>query len=68
MSASFAGTEHRDAREITHPVGRQIAPDGIDVYNPALDVTPAKLITALICENGVIRPVTKGRIAEVVGE
>lgn len=58
--------EERDPREITHPFGRQTAPDGINVYNPAFDVTPARLITALICEKGVIQPVTPERIAEVV--
>jgi methylthioribose-1-phosphate isomerase len=59
--------EERDAREITHGFGRQTAPDGIGVYNPAFDVTPARLITAIICEKGVIRPVTRERIAEVLG-
>ena len=59
--------EQRDPREITHGFGRQTAPDGIDVYNPAFDVTPAELIAAIICERGVIRPVNRQRIAEVVG-
>ncbi len=58
--------ELRDPEEITHGFGRQTAPDGIDVYNPAFDVTPAGLITALICERGVIRPVCGERIAEVL--
>ncbi len=58
--------EQRDPREITHGFGCQTAPNGIDVYNPAFDVTPARLITALICEKGVIRPVSKERIAEVL--
>ena len=55
--------EQRDPREITHGFGRQTAPDGIGVYNPAFDVTPARLIKALICERGLIEPVTKERIA-----
>lgn len=59
--------ELRDAEEITHGFGRQTAPDGIDVYNPAFDVTPAGLVTALICERGVIRPVSAERIAEMLG-
>ena len=59
--------EQRDPREITHGFGRQTAPDGIEVYNPAFDVTPAELIAGLICEKGVIRPVTTKRIAEVLG-
>ena len=58
--------EERDAREITHGFGRQTAPDGVEVYNPAFDVTPAELIAAIICERGVIRPVTPERIAEVL--
>ncbi len=47
--------EHRDPREITHGFGRQTAPDGVGVYNPAFDVTPARFITAIICERGVLR-------------
>src|SRR5262249_39837365 len=35
--------EERDPREITHPLGRQVAPEGIAAYNPAFDVTPASL-------------------------
>ena len=59
--------EQRDPREVTHGFGRQTAPEGVRVYNPAFDVTPARLIAAIICERGIIRPVTRGRIAEVVG-
>jgi methylthioribose-1-phosphate isomerase len=59
--------EQRDPREITHGFGQQTAPDGVDVYNPAFDVTPAELIAGLICEKGVIQPVTTERIAEVLG-
>lgn len=60
--------EQRDPREITHGFGRQTAPDGIKVYNPAFDVTPARYIKALVCERGLIEPVTRERIAEVLGE
>lgn len=59
--------EERDSREITHGFGRQTAPDGIDVYNPAFDVTPAALITAIICERGIIRPVRREAIADLLG-
>ncbi len=48
--------EERDPREISHGFGRQTAPDGVGFYNPAFDVTPAALVTALITERGVIRP------------
>jgi methylthioribose-1-phosphate isomerase len=59
--------EQRDPREVTHGFGRQTAPEGIKVYNPAFDVTPARLIKAIICEHGLIEPVTRERIGEVVG-
>lgn len=48
--------EERDPREITHGFGRQTAPDGVNVFNPAFDVTPAELVAAFITERGVIRP------------
>ncbi|HEY4233306.1 MAG TPA: S-methyl-5-thioribose-1-phosphate isomerase [Lacipirellulaceae bacterium] len=49
--------EQRAAEEITHGFGRQTTPDGAQVYNPAFDVTPAELITAVITDRGVIQPV-----------
>jgi methylthioribose-1-phosphate isomerase len=49
--------EERAAEEITHGFGRQTAPDGVQVYNPAFDVTPAELITAIVTDRGVIQPV-----------
>ena len=55
--------EQRSAEEITEPFGKRIAPVGVPTYNPAFDVTPAELITALITEKGVIQPVTKESIA-----
>ncbi|HEY2894439.1 MAG TPA: S-methyl-5-thioribose-1-phosphate isomerase, partial [Pirellulales bacterium] len=58
--------EQRDPREITHGFGRQTAPDGIGVYNPAFDVTPAHLIRAIICERGLIEPVNSERISAVL--
>jgi methylthioribose-1-phosphate isomerase len=48
--------ENRDAREVTHIGGRQMAPSGIRVANPAFDVTPHQLIRAIITERGVARP------------
>ena len=58
--------EQRAADEITHGFGRQTAPDGIAVYNPAFDVTPAHLIRAIICERGIIEPVNREQIANAV--
>ncbi len=48
--------EERDPHEVTHGFGRQTAPTGVAVYNPAFDVTPARLVTAIITEHGVISP------------
>ncbi|PLY00874.1 MAG: S-methyl-5-thioribose-1-phosphate isomerase [Desulfuromonas sp.] len=45
--------EERDSREITHVRDIQLAPEGIAVKNPAFDVTPNRLVTAIITENGV---------------
>jgi methylthioribose-1-phosphate isomerase len=47
--------EQRAAREVTHMAGKQIAPSGINVENPAFDVTPNKYVTAIITEHGVAR-------------
>jgi methylthioribose-1-phosphate isomerase len=58
--------EQRAAEEITTGFGRRTAPEGIDVYNPAFDVTPARLIRGIICERGIIQPVTTQRIHDVV--
>ena len=54
--------EQRDPREVTHGFGRQTAPEGVDVYNPAFDVTPSHLISGIITERVVIRPVTAENI------
>ena len=48
--------EERAAEEITEGFGRRTAPSAAPVYNPAFDVTPNDLITAIITEAGVIRP------------
>jgi len=48
--------EERSAREVTEIAGKQIAPEGISVRHPAFDVTPARLITAIITDRGVLRP------------
>ena len=48
--------EERDRREVTHMRDYQLAPDGIEVQNPAFDVTPNELIAAIITDKGVARP------------
>ncbi|MDZ4850706.1 MAG: S-methyl-5-thioribose-1-phosphate isomerase [Pirellulaceae bacterium] len=54
--------EQRRDIEITHAFGKRTAPVNARVYNPAFDVTPAELITAIITERGIIQPVTQGDI------
>jgi methylthioribose-1-phosphate isomerase len=48
--------EERDSREITHVRDHQLGPDDVMVHNPAFDVTPNELITAIITDKGVARP------------
>ena len=48
--------EERDPKEVTHVFGVQVAPDGVDVFNPAFDVTPAEYVTGIITEKGIVRP------------
>jgi methylthioribose-1-phosphate isomerase len=47
--------EERSAREVTHHGGKQLTPHGVGICNPAFDVTPAKYVTAIITERGVLR-------------
>jgi len=47
--------EQRNAREVTHIAGKAIAPEGVEVENPAFDVTPGKYVTAIITERGIAR-------------
>jgi methylthioribose-1-phosphate isomerase len=54
--------ERRPPEEVTRLAGVQVAPAGTAVYNPAFDVTPPALITALVTERGVARPVTTGTL------
>ena len=65
--------EERSAREVTHLAGRdahgavvevQLVPDGTPAANPAFDVTPARLVTGLITERGIVAA-TAGAIAEL---
>jgi methylthioribose-1-phosphate isomerase len=58
--------EERDATEVARFGGTQTAPDGVEVYNPAFDVTPANLITAIITEKGVAQPVNEATIGALL--
>jgi methylthioribose-1-phosphate isomerase len=54
--------EQRNPKEITEPFGKQVAPIGVSVYNPAFDVSPAHLITGIITEKSLITPVNAKNI------
>ena len=60
--------EERSSREVTEVLGSPIAPSGVTAAHPAFDVTPARLVTAIITEGGVVRaPYIEG-LARVVGD
>jgi len=59
--------EERPAEEVTCVAGKRIAPEGVRVYNPAFDVTPATLVSAIITEYGVVWPPYPERLKEVCG-
>jgi methylthioribose-1-phosphate isomerase len=48
--------EQRSAREMTHVGPQRVAPEGASVWNPAFDVTPARLIAGIVTERGIARP------------
>ncbi len=54
--------EQRNPKEITAPFGKQVAPTGVSVYNPAFDVSPAHFITGIITEKSLISPVNAKNI------
>lgn len=55
LSGDEIPIEQRSPKEITHHGGKQLAPDGVLVENPAFDVTPARYVTAIITERGIAR-------------
>jgi methylthioribose-1-phosphate isomerase len=58
--------EERETTEITYGFGVRTAPEAVEVYNPAFDVTPAKLVTAMITEVGLLRPPYDVSLAEAM--
>jgi methylthioribose-1-phosphate isomerase len=58
--------EERDAAEVTSYGGVEVAPPGTPVINPAFDVTPAELVSALVTERGVASPVTRESVAALM--
>lgn len=58
--------EERDPREVSHVGEAMIIPEGVDVFNPAFDITPNRLVTAIVTEYGVVRPPYKENLRRVV--
>ncbi len=57
--------EERSSEEVTCIEGQRIAPEGIDVYNPAFDVTPQENITGIITQKGIIKAPFKENILKI---
>jgi methylthioribose-1-phosphate isomerase len=63
---SMIPIEERPAEEVTGYRGQRWAPEGIAVRNPAFDVTPAELITAIICEKTVVQAPSRERLQPLI--
>jgi methylthioribose-1-phosphate isomerase len=57
--------EQRDTREVTEFDGKRITPKGVGALNPAFDVTPAELVTAIVTEKGIARAPYEKTLAEL---
>ncbi len=60
--------EQRSPAEILTPRGIQVAPEDVDAWNPAFDVTPAELVTAVVTEKGVLSSPCEEGIAALLGD
>ena len=58
--------EERAESEVTHPLGTPAVPAGVRAFNPAFDVTPAELVSALVHEDGIVRTPDEARLAALV--
>lgn len=65
-SGDMIPIEQRDPSEVTTFFGKRTAPEGVKVYNPAFDVTPARLIDAIITEKGIARPPFQKSLAQLM--
>jgi methylthioribose-1-phosphate isomerase len=63
---SMIPIEERSSDEVTMIGGRRIAPEGVQAAHPAFDVTPARLISGIICEHGVLRAPYTQSLAELM--
>src|SRR3954463_8016175 len=60
--------EQRNRAEVTHIAGKAITPAGVQIENPAFDVTPAKLVTAIVTERGIARAPYGGSLRRLAPE
>ena len=57
--------EERDEREVTHIEGKRIVPEGVNVWNPAFDITPSRYISAIITEKGIVKRPYKSNLRKL---
>jgi len=67
-SGDYIPIEERSPEEVTHVLGKRMAPEGVKAWNPAFDVTPARLITAIVTEKGIIHKPNRQAVAAVLGK
>lgn len=60
--------EQRNPAEVTHIAGKAVTPEGVQIENPAFDVTPAKLVTAIVTERGIATAPYESSLAALVKE
>jgi len=68
LDGSKIPIEQRNPLEVTHFAGKAITPAGVQVENPAFDVTPAKYVTAIVTERGIARAPYEQSLARLVGD
>jgi methylthioribose-1-phosphate isomerase len=59
--------EERPSSEVTEIAGVRIAPEGVVAANPAFDITPARLVTAIVTDRGIARPPYEESLAALNG-
>src|SRR5438309_3921718 len=59
--------EQRNKREVSHIAGKQMVPDGVEIENPAFDVTPSKYVTAIVTEKGIARAPYEESLRKLAG-
>ncbi|MEM3170930.1 MAG: S-methyl-5-thioribose-1-phosphate isomerase [Candidatus Hadarchaeales archaeon] len=60
--------EQREGREVEEVAGKRVVPEGVEALNPAFDVTPPELITAIVTEKGILRPPFSRSIPGILGK